>query len=121
VESPEIQKLARSWTTDRPIEWVRVHDLPDYVYFNHSAHVARGVGCVSCHGRVDQMERVTQVQDLSMGWCLDCHRAPEQHLRPDWAITDLDYAPTEPQEVVGRRLLEANNIRNLTDCSTCHR
>ncbi|HNQ24330.1 MAG TPA: cytochrome c3 family protein [Phycisphaerae bacterium] len=107
-------------TTGTPIEWVRVHDLPDYVYFNHSAHVRRGVGCVSCHGRVDQMEVVYQAEPLSMGWCLDCHRAPEAHLRPTEQVTNMEYA-AEDQPAEGKRLRALYNINPSTDCSTCHR
>ena len=105
-----------------PIRWVRVHDLPDYAYFNHSAHVSRGIGCVSCHGRVDQMEAVRQVEPLSMGWCLDCHRAPEKHLRrvPDVTILDLGLTPMQQNEL-GKTLVKEYDIKPSTDCSTCHR
>jgi hypothetical protein len=102
-----------------PLEWIRVHDLPDYVYFNHSAHVRRGVGCVSCHGRVDKMEVVYQAEPLSMGWCLDCHRNPEPHLRPLDKITDMSWQPADSAE--GHRLAEQYNIHPSTDCNTCHR
>jgi menaquinone reductase, multiheme cytochrome c subunit len=105
-----------------PIHWVRVHDLPDYVYFNHSAHVTRGVPCASCHGRVDQMDVITQVQPLSMGWCLDCHRAPEKHLRPVKDVTRMDWALTPEQQLeVGRAMVKDLGIKPSTDCSTCHR
>src|SRR5688572_20639828 len=77
--SPKLEPVRQSWETGMPVEWNKVHDLPDYVYFNHSAHVTRGIGCVSCHGRIDEMEIVFQHEELSMGWCLDCHRAPENH------------------------------------------
>jgi hypothetical protein len=103
-----------------PVEWIRVHDLPDYVYFNHSAHVRRGVGCVSCHGRVDKMEVVYQAEPLSMGWCLDCHRNPEPHLRPLDRITDMSWVPADPI-TLGRKLAEQYDIQPSTDCSTCHR
>ena len=103
-----------------PIEWVRVHDLPDYVYFDHSAHVRRGVGCVSCHGRVDKMEVVQQAEPLSMGWCLDCHRNPAPRLRPLDKITDLSWQPADAV-AEGRALAEQLNIHPSTDCSTCHR
>jgi hypothetical protein len=108
------------YRTGMPVEWVRVHDLPDYVYFNHSAHVSRGIGCVSCHGRVDQMEVVHQVHTLSMGWCLDCHREPEKHLRPLDKITDMEWVPADQLEL-GQQLREDYNINPSTDCSTCHR
>lgn len=132
--SPLLTKVHESYQTGKPIEWVKVHDLPDYVYFNHSAHVNNGVGCVSCHGRVDKMgpEGVHQVEPLSMAWCLDCHRAPEQHLRPKDQVTNMDWAPkTQPGESVqaaqlalGKQLFEQYEIRDaayMQACSTCHR
>ena len=114
---------ARSDYAGDPIRWVRVHDLPDYVYFDHSAHVSRGVGCVSCHGRVDKMERVYQVETLSMGWCLDCHRNPAPHLRPKQYVTDMAWTPGEGKaaQALGKALQRDGNIQPSTDCSTCHR
>jgi hypothetical protein len=122
--SEKLIAVRESYALGMPIEWVRVHDLPDFVYFNHSAHVNRGVGCASCHGRVDKMEVVQQDQPLSMGWCLNCHTAPEQHLRPADEITNLAYVPLEDQETLGKRLKEEYKIRDrqqLTECSLCHR
>ncbi len=119
--SPKLLPVRESYATGLPIPWVRVHDLPDYVYFNHSAHVRRGVGCVECHGRVDTMNVVRQVHRLSMGWCLDCHRHPEPHLRPPDMVTKMDWVPPEDPEVYGRQLRKANNINPPTDCWTCHR
>jgi hypothetical protein len=120
AESERLVAVRLSDLTDRPIEWLRVHDLPDYVYFDHSAHVRRGVGCVSCHGRVDRMEVVHQVEPLSMGWCLNCHRNPRPHLRPLDKITDLSWtladATAEEREQVA-----ALRVEPSTDCSTCHR
>ena len=109
-----------------PIPWVRVHDLPDYVYFDHSAHVRRGVGCVSCHGRIDRMEVVHQAQPLSMSWCLECHRDPAPNLRPLDAITDMTWTPPGGAQAAeyGRTLMREYNIRNveyMTSCSLCHR
>ena len=121
TQSPALLPVRESYATGMPIPWVRVHDLPDYAYFNHSVHVARGIGCVTCHGRIDTMDRVHQVQPLTMGWCLDCHRHPEQYLRPPDMVTKMDWVPNEPQEVLGRRLMETNHIHPSTDCSTCHR
>ncbi len=89
AESPKLLPVRESFATGMPVPWVRVHDLPDYVYFNHSAHVNRGVGCVECHGRVDTMEVVRQVAPLSMGWCLDCHRDPDPHPRPPEEVTSM--------------------------------
>ena len=121
AQSAKLIPVRESYATGMPIEWVRVHDLPDYAYFNHSAHVRRGVGCVSCHGRVDKMEVISQVEPLSMGWCLDCHRNPEKHLRPQEYVTKMDWVPPEDQATLGKRLCEANNINPSVDCSTCHR
>ena len=120
-QSPKLVPVRESFATGMPVDWIRVHDLPDYVYFNHSAHVRRGVGCVSCHGRIDTMEVVAQVEPLSMGWCLRCHRNPEPHLRPVEFVTQLDWVPMEDQAVLGKRLRETNNINPPTDCYTCHR
>lgn len=121
TKSPLLQPVRDSWATGLPVEWVRVHDLPDFVYFNHSAHVSRGVGCQSCHGQVNNMERIAQVSRLSMGWCLDCHRAPENFLRPQENITDMHYKPAEDQAIVGARIAAQNHIKPPQDCSTCHR
>jgi hypothetical protein len=121
TESELLAPVRESFATGLPIEWVRVHDLPGFVYFDHSAHVTRGVSCVSCHGRVDQMEVVRQAEPLSMGWCLDCHRDPEPHLRPVEAVTDLAW--TAPADVpdLGATLRRERDINPSTDCSTCHR
>lgn len=121
AESAKLIPIKESHVSGMPIEWVRVHDLPDYVFFNHSAHVRRGVGCVSCHGRVDKMEKVYQEHTLSMGWCLDCHREPEKHLRELNDITEMVIYPTEEQEIIGKRVQEQYNIDPPTDCLTCHR
>ncbi len=120
-ESPKLAPVRESYATGDPVPWVRVHDLPDYAYFDHSAHVRRGVGCVSCHGRIDKMEVVYQDQPLSMQWCLDCHRKPEKNLRPLDKITDMAWTPSEPQEQLGARLRQEYQINPSQDCSTCHR
>lgn len=120
-QSEKLIPVRESYATGMPVPWIRVHDLPDYVYFDHSAHVRRGVGCVSCHGRVDTMEVVYQAEPLSMGWCLECHRNPERHLRPAEFVTTLDWVPEEDQLILGARLAEANNINPPEDCNTCHR
>lgn len=117
--SPNIELVKKSMETGEPIQWTKVHDLPDYVYFDHSAHVTRGVGCVSCHGRVDQMEVVHQSQTLSMGWCLDCHRNPDQHLRPPAEVTNMSWQAPSPD--FGKELRIKNNIKPPQDCSGCHR
>ncbi len=121
AESEKLALVRESYESGMPVEWVRVHALPDFVYFNHSAHVRRGVGCVSCHGRVDKMEVVTQVESLTMGWCLECHRRPEPHLRPPEFTAQLGWVPEEDPLALGRRLREENNINPSADCSTCHR
>jgi len=121
TDAPSLIPIRESFATGEPVEWLKVHNIGDFVYFNHSAHVTRGVGCVSCHGRVDQMEEVWQAEPISMGWCLDCHRNPEKHLRPVEFVTSMDYEPSEDQLTLGRRLAEENQINPSTDCSTCHR
>jgi len=121
TSSPKLLPVRESYATLSPLLWVKVHDLPDYVYFDHSAHVTRGVGCVSCHGRVDLMTEVSQKEPLSMGWCLGCHRSPEQALRPVDEVTNMSFVAPEQQLSYGKRLREANNINPPTDCSTCHR
>jgi hypothetical protein len=95
-----------------------VNDLPDFVYFDHSVHVNHGVGCVSCHGRVDEMARVYQVASLTMSWCLDCHRAPETHIRPLDQVTNMRYRVDEDHATI---LASELHVRSLTHCSTCHR
>ncbi len=120
-DSEKLTLLKESFATGKPIKWVRVHDLPDFVYFNHSAHVMRGVGCVTCHGRVDRMEVVYQAESLSMGWCLECHRNPEKYLRPKEFVTKMDYVPEEGQLALGERLRKDYDINPSTDCWTCHR
>ena len=119
--SEKLLPVRESYATGKPIAWVRVHDLPDYVYFDHSAHVRRGVGCVSCHARVDKMDVVYQAEKLSMGWCLDCHRQPEPHLRPVEYVTEITWVAGEDQLALGRRLRDENQINPSEDCSTCHR
>ena len=121
ADSPFLEPVRASFRTDRSIEWTRVHDLPDFVYFNHSIHLAKGVGCSTCHGRVDRMPLVSQVQTLQMSWCLDCHRNPEKHLRPLDALYQMDYQAPPDQLALGHRLLTEYRVRKLTDCSTCHR
>lgn len=120
-DSEKLIPVLSSYATGLPVPWVRVHDLPDYVYFNHSAHLSAGVGCVECHGRIDTMEEVRQVETLSMGWCLDCHRDPEPHLRPPALVTSMDWMPAEDRQALGSRLREQHNINPSQDCTTCHR
>ncbi|MBC8310247.1 MAG: cytochrome c3 family protein [Planctomycetes bacterium] len=123
-QSENLQPLYESYTTGNPIEWVRVHDLAQYSYFDHSAHVTRGVSCVECHGRVDTMEVVYQKETLSMGWCLQCHRNPDPHVRNPNLVTQLDWgldmsaAERIADSASWRKL---NNLNPSQDCSTCHR
>jgi hypothetical protein len=121
TDSEKLALVRQSAATGSPIPWVRVHDLPDYVYFDHSIHLAKGVSCVSCHGRVDTMDVVTQVETLSMSWCLECHRNAEPHLRPLERITELGWVPDEARDVLGARLRKQYDVNPSTDCSTCHR
>jgi hypothetical protein len=114
-----LEPVRQSFFTNTPIRWERVNRLPDFVYFNHSAHVTRGVGCVTCHGRVDQMAKVYPAAPLTMQWCLDCHRAPQAHLRPQDRITDMEWEPKSAGD--GARLAIENNIHPPTECSGCHR
>lgn len=120
TKSDKLLAVRQSQSSGMPIKWERIHDLPDYAYFDHSAHVNRGVGCASCHGRIDQMEQVYQAEPLSMSWCLECHRSPEEHLRPLDRITDMDWV-AEDQEQLGAALKKELNINPSTNCSTCHR
>lgn len=120
TKSPQLLEVRRSQASGDPIEWERIHDLPDYAHFNHSVHVNRGVGCASCHGRVDQMEEVYQAKTLSMSWCLECHRNPEKYVRPLDRITDMAWQ-AEDQAALGSELCEQNHIKPSTNCSTCHR
>jgi len=117
-ESPQLEPVRRSYFSGKPLVWQRVHELPDYVYFDHSVHVNKGIGCVSCHGRVDRMALDYQVAPLSMGWCLGCHRSPEEQLRPLDRITDMDWRQ-RPGE--GRELARIYGTRRLTSCTNCHR
>ncbi len=121
ANSDSLLPVRESASKDIPVEWVRVHDLPDYVFFNHSAHVTRGIGCESCHGRVDQMETVYQAKALTMEWCLDCHRNPYPNLRPVEEVTTMGYDPGTDRQQLGKELAQQYNIHPRTDCSTCHR
>jgi hypothetical protein len=122
TDAPMLEPLRDSWKSGVPLHWNRVYQLPDFVYFNHSIHIAKGVGCVSCHGRVDQMPITRRVASLSMQWCLDCHRAPQKYLRPRSEVFDLAWRPRH-QESLGEQLVREYRIdtRRMTDCSLCHR
>jgi hypothetical protein len=119
--SPLLAKVRESYASGEPVRWVQIHKLPEYVYFNHQAHLAAGVSCVTCHGRIDQMEVVRQVQPLSMSWCLDCHRNPAQNLRPSDLVTKLDWQPDGDPAALGREIIKAKHINPPVNCSGCHR
>jgi hypothetical protein len=121
AQSPTLEPVRESLRTDKSIEWVKVNDLPDFVYFNHSAHVNKGVGCTTCHGRVDKMPLMWQEKSLQMEWCLDCHRAPEKYVRPQADVFNAAWEAPKNQLEEGRRLVKEYKIRTRTSCSTCHR
>lgn len=121
VNSSTLEPVRESYRTNQSIKWTKVHDLPDYVYFNHSIHVKKGVGCETCHGRVDKMPIMYQQSNMQMRWCVECHREPEKFVRPREFITKMGYEPAEPQEVLGPKLVKEYNIQKLETCWTCHR
>ena len=121
--SPMLQPVRTSYQTQAPLEWVRVHDLPDFAYFNHSIHVNKGIGCQTCHGQVDKMPLTWRMNTLHMQWCLDCHREPEKYIRPREEVYNMSYVPVLGQERIGKELVQEYHIKKqqLTDCSICHR
>lgn len=123
-DSPLLEPVRASLSSDKSLPWVRVHDTPDFAYFNHSIHVNKGVGCSTCHGRIDQMQLTFKTQTLYMQWCINCHRNPNKVLRPLDKVFDLTWEPPQNQDEVGPKLAKEYNIPNrslLTSCSTCHR
>jgi hypothetical protein len=121
ITSQYLEPVRESYRTDRSLRWIKVNDLPDFVYFNHSVHVKKGMGCATCHGRVDHMPLLYQKASLQMEWCLDCHRHPEQYVRPREAVFQMDYEAPANQAELGARLVKEYDIHSLTSCSTCHR
>ena len=126
VDAPALAALQESWDSGVAIQWNRVHKLPDYAYFDHSAHVNNGVGCSSCHGQVDRMDGIWKTEPMTMGWCLECHRDPATQLRPRSEVLNMEYGfPSVPEErrAIGTELIEAYHIDTdrLIQCSTCHR
>ena len=119
--SPFLDPIRESFRSGQSIRWTRVHDLPDFVYFDHSIHIHKGVGCTTCHGAVDRMPLMYQEQSLQMDWCVDCHREPERYVRPREAVFRVDYEPPANQRELGERLVAQYQIQKLTSCSTCHR
>jgi len=123
TDSPMLEPVRTSLRTNTPIRWNRVHDLPDYAYFNHAIHVNKGVGCVSCHGQVDQMPLTWKAEPMTMEWCLSCHRNPENHLRPVAEVFNMNWVPPKDQVSLGLDLIKKHEIpvQRLSDCYTCHR
>lgn len=120
-QAPILEPIRASFREDRPIRWVRVHDLPDFVYFNHSVHIKKGMGCETCHGRIDDMPLTLQQNTLQMEWCINCHRNPENYVRPRSEVFTMGYKPPVPQSVIGPQLVKEYGIKGNTSCSTCHR
>jgi hypothetical protein len=116
-----LEPVRESFRSDKSIEWTRVHNLPGFVYFDHSIHIHKGIGCSTCHGRVDKMALTWRENSLYMDWCLDCHRAPERYVRPRQEVFNMAYQPPTDQGVLGAKLVKDYNIRKLTSCSTFHR
>ena len=121
TNAPMLEPVRASYRNDKSISWTRVNALPDFVYFDHSIHVSKGVGCTTCHGPVGEMPLTWRAESLYMSWCLDCHRAPEKYLRPKSEVFNPNYLPPANQLEVGLRLVKENKVQKLTNCSTCHR
>jgi hypothetical protein len=122
--SAKLAEVRKSFVEGTPVPWVKVHDVADYVYFNHSAHVNVGVGCISCHGPIQQMDTVRIVEPLNMAWCLSCHRNPEPFLRPRDQVTNMDWTPPGTGTAaadLGKELRKKYHVNPSTDCVTCHR
>jgi Cytochrome c7 and related cytochrome c len=121
ADSPALAPVRNSFRDDQSIQWTRVHNLPGFVYFDHSIHVHKGIGCSTCHGRVDMMPLTWRENTLYMDWCLECHREPERFVRPREYVFNMDYSPPADQIALGQKLVKEYKIQNLTSCSTCHR
>lgn len=122
TDAPALAPVVLSWQENTPTAWTKVYDLPDFVNFNHSIHVQKGVGCETCHGRIDEMPLTWQAVTLHMEWCLECHRDPAQYLRPQSEVFTFDWHPPVSQRELGTQLVKENNIDlpKLDDCSICH-
>jgi hypothetical protein len=120
-ESDRLAPVRRSWFEGRPLHWQRVSQLPQFVYFDHSAHLSHGVGCVECHGRVDLMGQVYPVAPLTMKWCLDCHSDPAPHLRPTSEITNMEWQPQPSAREAGEAVMRSLQVDPPVSCTGCHR
>lgn len=123
TDAEVLRPVRESWASGKPIRWQRVHDTPDFVFFNHGIHVQKGIGCSTCHGRVDQMPLMRQEHTLWMKWCIDCHRDPAKEIRPKEEVFNMTYQPPRDQAALGKRLVAEYQVHTtqLTDCSMCHR
>jgi len=121
TDKKTLDPVRESFANKMPIEWVRIHNLPEYAYFDHSLHLRAGVACIECHGNVAMMEKVQQVEPLSMGWCLDCHRDPGPHLRPPSQVTNMYWTPPKDHGEWVQKFMQENNINPPENCSACHR
>jgi hypothetical protein len=121
--SPMLAPVRESYRTNTPLQWIRVNDLPDFVFFNHSIHISKGIGCQTCHGQVDQMPLTWRQESLYMEWCLDCHRAPQKYIRPRSEVFNMKYQAPDNQTQLGMKLVKEYSVKTkqLTDCSICHR
>ena len=120
-DSPMLEPIRESFRSGQPIEWTRVHDVPDFVYFDHSIHVAKGMGCTTCHGEIDKMPITWKAESLKMEWCLDCHRDPAKSVRPRDEIFNVDWDPNSLDGDQRALLVDEYHIQSKTSCSTCHR
>ena len=120
-DSPQLAVIHESMSSGLPVEWVRVHNIPDYAVFDHSVHIGAGVGCSSCHGDIRSMEVVTQMEPLSMAWCLECHRNPGPHLRERDQITNTTWKPGRNQAAFAAQVIADLQLSPPEDCSSCHR
>ncbi|HZQ90188.1 MAG TPA: cytochrome c3 family protein [Terriglobales bacterium] len=124
TNAPVLEPVRNSFRTGQSLQWTRVHDLPDFVYFDHSIHIDKGIGCSSCHGRVDQMPLTFAASSLQMEWCLDCHRSPEKNLRPRSEVFNMAYEQPKDQMALGNKLkhdYHLRSVQDITSCNTCHR
>jgi hypothetical protein len=121
AQAPMLEPVRASFRDNRPLRWTRVNDLPEFVYINHSIHVAKGVGCETCHGRVDRMPLMSQHAPLTMAWCLDCHRDPVPNLRPREEVTTMGWQPPAGLAALQRELARRYDVQSKTSCSVCHR